>query len=219
MISRIKGKLIKKNQNSILLEINNIGYDVFVPLTVLNDLKDKKSGDEIELITFHYLANEPARSTPVLIGFTNQIEKEFFEKFITVSGVGPKAAFKALSEPISMVIQAIESADIAHLKSLPGIGEQRAKEIIAKLQGRLGRFGLIKDTFKPADIELKKNIEEEAIEVLCQLQYRRPEAIEMIKRALQQNQDIKTTEELLNEVYNQKRVSAGGGTALSGKEK
>ena len=206
MISRIKGKLIKKNEISLLIEINSIGYEILVPLTVLNDLKDTRIGSEIELITFHYLANDPARSTPVLIGFTNQIEKEFFEKFITVSGVGPKAAVKALSEPISNIIQAIESADISRLRTLPGIGEQRAKQIVAKLQGKVGRFGLIKDRFKPDEIALRKDIEGEAIEVLSQLQYKKSEAIQMIKRALEQNPNIKTTEELLNEVYNQKKA-------------
>ncbi len=209
MISRIKGKLIRKNEASLLIEINSIGYEILVPLTVLNDLKDARIGNEIELITFHYLANDPARSTPVLIGFTNQIEKEFFEKFITVSGVGPKAAVKALSEPISMIIQAIESADTSHLRCLPGIGEQRAKQIIAKLQGKVGRFGLIKDRFKPDEIALRKDIEEEALEVLSQLQYKKTEADRMVKSALEQNPDIETTEQLLNEVYNQKKTKRG----------
>lgn len=205
MISRIKGKLVKRGENTVLVEVNGISYDVVVPLTVLNDLKNTKIGDDIELITFHYLSNDPARSIPVLVGFTNLIEKEFFEKFITVSGVGPKAAIKALSEPISKIIQAIETADTSHLKSLPGIGEQRAKEIIAKLQGKVGRFGLIQDRFKSDEIALKKDIEEEAMEVLGQLQYKKSEATQMVKKALEKNPDIKTTEELLNEVYNQRK--------------
>ncbi|MFH0731821.1 MAG: Holliday junction branch migration protein RuvA [Candidatus Omnitrophota bacterium] len=208
MISKIRGKLIKKLDSCLSLELNGVTYEVFIPLTVLNDLKNTELGTEIELITFHYFANEPSRSMPVLIGFRSQIEKEFFEKFITVSGVGPKAAIKALSEPISVIIQAIESADLSRLKQLPGIGEQRAKQIIAKLQGKVGRFGLIKDTFEPEHAALQKDIEEEAIEVLNQLQYKKQEAIQMVKRALQQSPDIKTTEELLNEVYNQKH---GGG--------
>lgn len=204
MISQIKGKLIKKSENSLLIDINGIGYSVLVPFTVLHDLKEKKAGDEVELITFHYLANDPARSTPVLIGFTNQIEKDFFELFITVSGVGPKAAIRAFSEPISSIINAIESADAARLKGLPGIGEQRAKQIIAKLQGKVGRFGLIQDRFKPDELALRKDIEQEAIEVLSQLQYKKNEASQMVKRVLDKNQNIKSTEELLNEVYNQK---------------
>ncbi len=203
MISRIRGKLIKKSGSSLLIEINNMGYEILIPLTVLNEIKDKNIGDEIELVTFHYLANDPARSTPMLIGFVNQIEKDFFQEFITVSGVGPRAALRALSEPISTLIQAIECANISYLKSLSGIGEQRAKQIIAKLQGKVGRFGLIKDAFEPDEVALRKDIEEEAIEVLSQLQYKRGEAAQMVKRALQQNKNIKTTEILLNEVYNQ----------------
>ncbi len=205
MISKIRGKLIKKSESALLVEINCMCYDILVPLSVLNSLKDKKPGDEIELVTFHYLANDPARSMPILIGFANQIEKEFFQEFITVSGVGPKAAVKALSEPISMIIRAIESADTPYLKSLPGIGEQRAKQIIAKLQGKVGRFGLIKDKFRPDEVVFKKDIEQEAIEVLSQLQYTKPEALQMVQKALQHNSNIETTEQLLNEVYNQKR--------------
>lgn len=205
MITKIKGKLTKKDENTLFIELNSMSYEVLVPLTTLNDLKNKNIGDEVELVTFHYLANEPARSMPMLIGFTNEIEKDFFQAFITVSGVGPKAAVKALSEPISAIIQAIESADMAHLKKLPGIGEQRARQIIAKLQGKVGRFGLIQDTFKPEEVALRKNIEEEAAEVLSQLQYKKNEAVQMIKQVLDKNPDIKSTEELLNEVYNQRQ--------------
>ncbi|MBN1405086.1 MAG: Holliday junction branch migration protein RuvA [Candidatus Omnitrophica bacterium] len=205
MISRIKGKLIKKDENRLLIDVNGIGYEVLVPFKVLNDLKNKKIDDEVELLTFHYVANDPARDVPMLIGFTNQIEKEFFEKFITVSGVGPKLTIKAFAEPISNIIKAIESADVSYLKGLPGIGEQKAKQIVAKLQGKLGRFGLIQDSFRPGDIILKKDIEEEAIAILSQLQYKKTEAERMVKRALEKNQGIVTTQELLNEVYNQRR--------------
>ena len=208
MISRMNGKLLKKSENELLLDVGGIGYEISIPLTVFNELKDKNIGDSVELITFYYLANDPARSIPVLIGFMNQLEKEFFSSFITVSGVGPKAAIRALNKPISMIIQAIESGDSKFLKGLSGIGEQRAKQIIAKLQGKVGRFGLIKDNFSTDPMVATSNIEEEAIDVLIQLQYKRSEALAMVKKAFDGGSKIASTQDLLNEVYKQRSKTA-----------
>lgn len=209
MISHISGKLKKKKENSVILEINGLSYEVLVPKMVMCSLEKSCSVDSIiDLVTFHYHQIEPSRSTPVLIGFLNEIEKEFFERFITVSGVGPKAALRALSLPISTIAQAIDNGDSALLKSLPGIGEQRAKEIIAKLQGKVGKFGLIQDGQAAiATSKLDGNIKGEALEVLLQLQYSRSEAKTMIDKAIQRNSQLKSAEELLNEVYKQKTVS------------
>jgi len=205
MISTIKGRLAGKRASSLLIEIEGLGYEVMVPLTVLNELKDVAEGDEISLVTYHYCATDPSKSIPVLIGFINEVEREFFEKFITVSGVGPKAAIKAINKPISEIAKAIDSADVAFLRSLPGIGEQRAKEIIAKLQNKVGKFGLIQDKFESPEAVSKQDIEKDALQVLLQLQYKRQEAQDMIKKAIERNLSISTSEELLNEVYRQKK--------------
>ncbi|MEI6631970.1 MAG: Holliday junction branch migration protein RuvA [bacterium] len=206
MIARICGKVIEKGTNHLLIEVGGIAYQVLIPTAVMQHL-DENIDDkgQIKLITYHYLQSEPAKSTPILVGFLNEIEKEFFEVFITVSGIGPKAALKALSEPISLIAQAIDEANTVFLKSLPGIGEQRAKEIIAKLQNKIGKFGLIQDK----ELKRKKHegadIEEEALAVLMQLEYKRPEAMSMIKKALERSPKLENTEDLLNEVYKQKR--------------
>jgi Holliday junction DNA helicase RuvA len=207
MISTIKGKLINKKDSSLIIEIGSIGYEVLVPLTVLADLKDTPLGEEVSLVTFHYYTTDPSKSVPMLIGFINEVEREFFEMFITVSGIGPKAAIKAINRPISEIARAIDSADITFLKSLPRIGEQKAREIIAKLQKSVGKFGLIQDSFEPSEVTSKQDIEEEAMQVLAQLQYKKQQAQDMIKRALERNPKISTSEELLNEVYHQKRES------------
>jgi len=206
MIARICGKVIEKGSNFLLIDINGICYKVFIPLAVMQRLDESVDGDgKISLITYHYFQVEPAKSTPMLIGFLNEVEKEFFEAFITVSGIGPRAALKALNKPISQVVRAIDGADTDFLQSLPGIGQQRAKEIVAKLQNKLGKFGLIQDD-KVRGEEVKTiNIEEEALAVLMQLEYKKSEAGQMIKKALQRSCDIRTTEELLNVVYKQRK--------------
>ena len=146
MISGISGKLVEKGSNYLIVDVNGISYQVLIPTTVMQRIDEAVGADgRIALKTFHYLQSDPTKSIPILIGFLNDIEKDFFELFITVSGIGPRAASRALNKPISEIARAIDEADLVYLKSLPGIGEQRAREIIAKLQNKIGKFGLIQD--------------------------------------------------------------------------
>ncbi len=201
MIARISGNIIEKRHDSVLLDVNGLGYEVLIPVSVMDHLSDSLvAGEKLDLVTYYYLHLDPSKGFPFLIGFSNTIEKEFFEKFISVSGIGPKAACRALAEPFSHIARAIDIADSSFLKKLPGIGERKANEIIAKLKGRVGKYGLIKDEDVKKHYE-KDDIMEEAMAILLQLQYKKLEAEEMIKKALKQNPKIKTSEDLLNEVY------------------
>ena len=206
MISHICGKVAHKKDSSVVLDVNGIYYEILVPGAVMKVIEDRIAPDgTIKLTTFYYHQLEPSRATPTLVGFLNEIEKEFFERFITVSGIGPRAAVRALNIPFSQVAKAIDEADKALLKSLPGIGEQRAKEIIAKLQGKVGKYALIQDGNVPITESTKQpDFAEEALDVLIQLQYKKHEAKEMIDKALKRSSDIGSVEELLNEVYRQK---------------
>ena len=203
MITKISGKIIKTNENSVIVEVGGFGYEVLIPRGIMKSVP--VSPQVCEFVTFHYFQIDPSKSIPVLVGFLSEVEKEFFEKFITVSGIGPKAAVRALSEPISEIAAAIDSGDLKFLQSLPGIGKQRAKEIVAKLQGKVGKFGLIqRDKGPAAETADKNDIRQEAVSVLLQLEYKPQEAEQMVKRALDRNPGLKDSEELLNEVYRQK---------------
>ena len=207
MISYINGKIKRKTEECLFIDVNGIVYEVLIPKAVMNVLENNLFPDgNIELVTYHYLHVEPSRSKPILIGFLNEVEREFFEQFITVSGVGPKAAVRALSEPISVIAEAIDTANLTLLKTLSGIGEQRAREIVAKLQGKVGKFCLIQDRIeqKVKGQQVKEDIQEEAMAVLLQLQYKKSEANEMIKKAIGANPKLQTAEEILNQVYRQK---------------
>jgi Holliday junction DNA helicase RuvA len=206
MIARISGKIIERGENYLIIDVGGISYEVFLPATVMQRLGEHTSSDgTVNLITYHYLQVEPSKSTPVLVGFLNEIEKEFFEIFITVSGIGPRAALKALNKPISLIARAIDEADTNFLKSLPGIGPQRAKEIVAKLQNKVGKFGLLRDDKIKAQRVPTQDIEEEVLTILMQLEYKKSEAQTMIKKALERQPNIQTTEGLLNEVYKQRK--------------
>ncbi len=206
MISYICGKLACKKDFSVILDVSGIFYEIFLPGAVMKNIEAKIDKDNaLKLVTFYYHQIEPSRATPVLVGFINEIEKEFFEKFITVSGIGPKAAVRALNIPISQVAKAIDEADMNLLRSLPGIGQQRAKEIVAKLQGKVGKYALIQDSEGIVSCpKVETDIAEEALDVLLQLQYKRQEAKEMIASALKRSPNAASVEELLNEVYRQR---------------
>jgi Holliday junction DNA helicase RuvA len=207
MIARISGKIIERGKNYLIIDVAGISYEVLIPPTVMQRLdKNIALDSNVSFITYHYHQVEPSRSTPVLIGFLNEVEKEFFEIFITVSGIGPRAALKALNKPISLIARAIDEGDANFLESLPGIGQQRAREIIAKLQNKVGKFGLIQDAQTKEQKTKIQDIEEEALDVLMQLAYKKAEASLMIKKAFARSPDIQTTEALLNEIYKQKKL-------------
>lgn len=204
MIAKIQGKMAGKKDGSLFIESGGMFYEVLVPLAVMTALeKESARGEPIELVTYHYFQMTQSSGVPVLIGFKNDVEKEFFEKFISVSGIGPKAACRALAEPFSVIAGAIDAGDEGFLKKLPGIGARKAAEIVAKLKGTVGKYGLIRDESLKVSPE-KEDISQEAVAVLLQLQYKAGEAEEMIRKALERNPGIKTSEELLNEVYREK---------------
>lgn len=207
MISHIRGKIAKRKASSLILDVDGgFSYEVLIPGCVMKAIDGSIAIDgTVKLITYHYHHTDPARSIPVLIGFLNEIEKEFFEKFITVSGIGPKAAVKALNASIPQVVKAIADGDLSTLKSLPGIGEQRAKEIVAKLQNKVGKFGLIREYGIEVTVSKEQDFVEEAVDVLLQLQYTKQEAKDMVQKALQRSPKIDTAEDLLNEVYKNKK--------------
>ena len=208
MIVQLTGKLVSKSENAVVLDVQGIHYEVLVPASVLQRIEEQVNPEgNVSLIVYHYFQIGPSSGYPVLVGFLNEVERDFFLQFITVSGIGPRAAVKALIKPISQIAAAIEEGNAKFLQSLPGIGNQKSKEIIAKLQGKMGKYGLIQH--KGISVAAKSSQEmsdwqQEAVEVLLQLQYKRPEAVAMIQKALDRSGNIQTAEELLNEIYKQR---------------
>lgn len=202
MICRLKGKLVKKETNRVIVDTGGFCYEVGISPNVANRLNSQDT--EVELIIYHYLNIDNNRAVPVLIGFRDELEKDFFEEFIKVSGIGPKAALRAFDKPIPSIARAIEEGDITFLKTLTGIGAQRAKQIVAQLQGKVGRFVLLKD--EPAvKTPIKETVLDEAKEVLRRLQYNNREIEEMLKKAVVSKEPVDNVEDLLNEIYRQRK--------------
>ena len=202
MIYQIKGRLAKKEENRVVVNVAGISYEVSVPRTVSRRLGNET--EEVELVIYHYFNLDKSRGVPIMVGFIEELERDFFEKFISVSGVGPKAALRAFDKPVARIAQAIEEGDSGFLQGLAGIGKQRAKQIIAHLQGKVGRFALIQEGQYLNEPE-EKEVVAETKEILKRLQYKSSEADKMINRVLEQKPQIDSSEELLNEIYRQRK--------------
>ena len=206
MISAITGNLSQVQEDRVILEVNGLSYEVLVSPVTLGALLPKRD-QEVSLKTIFYIQGTPGvgNMIPVLVGFMTETEKAFFERFITVGGIGPRAALKALTMPVGRIARAIEDGDSAILTTLPGIGKQKAAKIIAELKGKVDRFAVTpdedKDVVPPRGVTEEDNIIEEAIEVLMQLGYRRQESEDMVRRAIRKHEEITTAEAIIQEIF------------------
>jgi holliday junction DNA helicase RuvA len=199
MIAYLEGKLLAKEEDRILLLVNHIGYEILLPAIVMESLKTYTAGDPLSLhIYYHQTERQPK---PVLIGFNSEIEKEFFQYFISVEAIGPLKAVKALNIPVSAIAAAIESGDVETLKNMKSIGTRTAQKIIATLAGKMSRFALIQGV-KSKEKLPAKNFGDQVLEVLVsQLGHKASDAKLMISEALKRNPGISSPEALFDEIY------------------
>lgn len=199
MIGYLEGRLLKIEDERILLLVNHVGYEVMLPMFVRQTLNAKQVGDEIALYIYYHVTERQPK--PILIGFNLEAEKEFFQLFISVEAIGPLKAVKALNVSIRDLANAIELGDVALIKQLKGIGARMAQKIVATLQGKVSKFALIRKTEPEARIEVK-DITEPVLDVLVnQLGHRPADAKRMVAEALERNGDISTPGDLFDEVY------------------
>ena len=199
MIGYLEGKLLKKESDRILLLANQIGYEVLLPAFVMKTLEAKKIGEDVSL--YIYPQQTERQPKPILIGFNLEVEKEFFQHFISVEDIGPLKAIKALNNPVRELARAIEAKEINTLKRLKGIGDRTARKIIATLEGKMGKFALIRTGDQP-ELPETEDFATKVLDVLVsQLGHRVSDAKQMIAEAMIRNSDISSPEELFEEVY------------------
>jgi Holliday junction DNA helicase RuvA len=208
MISALTGKLRRVDDDRIQLEAGPILYELLVPAASLTELQ-ASLGEDLTLHTIYYLAGDPTRGglEPTLIGFLRPEDKQFFELFTTVKGIGPRKALKALTTSTGDIAHAIESKDTRFLSGLDGIGKRMAEQIVAELSGKLEKFatgygqrpGLAPATRRAA-------FEEDAIAAMTALGERRSDAEHFLDRVKQGNAGLKTTDALLREMLRLRTV-------------
>ncbi|MDT7896695.1 MAG: Holliday junction branch migration protein RuvA [Armatimonadota bacterium] len=203
MIGRLKGRLVERHNQRLVVDVNGVGYEVLVPSVVARWAESLRVGDEVELVTLYLLQMEPGRATPMLVGFRNELEREFFERLLSVPKLGVRGALQLFAVPMATLARAIEDNDQKALMKLPGVGRQRARELIAALQGKVAKFALLAEEEVPTP--LITDVVSEALEILQSLGYTRTEAQKMIDAALERLPKPSSTEELIRTVYQAQR--------------
>ena len=132
MISFVKGKLLEKDPTALLIDVNGIGYEIFVPMTTFYSLGEINS--EVSLYT-HFVVREDAQQ---LYGFKTKVDKKVFQELIKVSGIGARTAIAILSGmDCKTLLHCVENKDYGLLSSVPGIGKKTAERLVVEISDKL----------------------------------------------------------------------------------
>jgi Holliday junction DNA helicase RuvA len=205
MIAYLEGRVIKQESDRIVLLSGSVGYEILLPEVVMNAFKSRINEEKVSLFIYHYQTERQPK--PTLIGFNQEIERDFFHRFITVEAIGPLKAVHALSIPVRDIAIAIENKDVKRLSKLKGIGNRTSQKIVATLHGKMKKFALMHQSDRetgPLEA-VNASMDEIKLQVLNvlvnQLGHRQIEADEMIEKALTRSKNINTAEDLFEEVY------------------
>jgi Holliday junction DNA helicase RuvA len=178
MIAHLRGSILDKHPNRIVIDVNGVGYDVFVPLSTFYGLGEPGTGTALRI---HTHVREDAI---VLYGFATRLEQDLFERLIGVSGIGPKVALAVLSgiEPEEF-IRAIERSDLARLTAIPGVGKKTSERIVLELKDRLPRAAVVAAAVGVAEPEAPV-LRDDVISALVNLGYHRPLAEKAAEAAI-----------------------------------
>lgn len=206
MITKITGKLVALSDEAATLEAGAFEYEVFIPEFVRRHLQEL-IGEQVSLRTIEYMEGNPqsGRLTPRLVGFMNLAEREFFELFCSVDGVGVKKALRAMVRPVRDVATAIEEQDVDQLTTLPGVGPAVAERIVAKLRRKMPKFALMVAKELPPDRTAEQSVVNDAYQALVSVGHPPSEARQMIEAALADKKKFKSVEELLTHIWQKHR--------------
>jgi len=199
VISYLDGTLKKIYSDRVTIGVGGVGYEVLIPAYVMNEIRrTTKAEDPIKLyISFNQTERQPKS---VHVGFRAELDKEFFELFITVEDIVSSLAIRALTQPVREIARYIEEKSVKDLRRLKGIGERKAEKIVAALKGKAAKFALIPQVDLPP--ETPEDFKNEVENVLViQLGHKLGEARRMIEEAMKRQPTIGSSEELFEEVY------------------
>ena len=180
MIAHLRGRLLDKQPNRVVVDVNGVGYDVHVPLSTFYEMGEP--GSDVSL-RIHTHVREDALN---LYGFATRLELQIFERLIGVSGIGPKLALAVLSgiEPNELV-SAIRTANVARLTGIPGIGKKTAERIGLELKDKMASF-LPADTAVTAPLDDTEALRTDLLSALMNLGYHRPLAERAVSAAMKE---------------------------------
>jgi holliday junction DNA helicase RuvA len=182
VIALLRGTLVDKNPNRLIVDAGGVGYDVQVPLSTFYVLGE--AGTPVTL-RIHTHVREDAIA---LFGFATPLELTLFERLIAINGIGPKLALAVLSgiEPADF-IKAIRGQDVARLTAIPGIGKKTAERIGLELKDRLPATATATGPDGPATARPEDQLRDDLLSALVNLGYQRPIAERAIDAVLKQS--------------------------------
>lgn len=204
MITRISGQLLRLDDDSATLGIEAFEYQVFIAEFSRRQLAPLV-GQPISLHTIYYHDGDPSRGrvTPRLVGFLSEVEREFFEMFCSVDGVGAKKALRAMVRPVQDIAVMIEEQDVKGLSSLPGVGAATGERIIAKLRRKMSKFALLVAKEQSYEADVKRDVVEEAYDALRTLGHSEADARKLLDGVLKSKRKYPDVEALLHAIYQQ----------------
>jgi Holliday junction DNA helicase RuvA len=190
MIALLRGSLLEKAANRLIVDVNGVGYEVLVPLSTFYALGD--AGGPVTLRTYTHVREDVI----ALYGFLTRLEQDLFERLISISGVGPKLALAVLSgiEPAELV-RALRLNDVARLMAIPGVGKKTAERITLELRDRLPpsiqAAGPVPVAANPAD-----QMRDDLLSALLNLGYQRPVAERAVENVVGGGGEVRFEEAL-----------------------
>jgi Holliday junction DNA helicase RuvA len=169
VIAHLRGKLAQKEPARVIVDVNGVGYEVFIPLTTFTALPEAGSDVSIDVHT------HVREDLIALYGFSSRRERVIFEKLMTISGIGPKLAVTILSGgSVEELVGAIKRSDLARLTAIPGVGRKTAERIILELKDKLQDF---------IEAQAKSSVEADVLSALENLGYNRALSEAALRRA------------------------------------
>lgn len=214
MITQIRGLLRAVTDEELTLVVEPMEIAVLIPEHTRRQLQTRL-GEIVALHTMFYIEGNAmgGRMTPRLVGFLSAIDREFFEIFCSVDGVGVRKALRAMVRPVRELARTIQDQDVKMLATYPGIGEATAERIVAKLRRKVGRYALIVGQAEEnAHVEANgapENAEPDVIRdtyaALLSVGHTESQARQAIDRVLTGRKKFRTVADMIDAIYQQSR--------------
>jgi Holliday junction DNA helicase RuvA len=216
MITQILGILRTVSEEELTLAVEPVEIAVLIPEHTRRQLQGRL-GEPVLLHTIFYIEGNAmgGRMNPRLVGFLSPIDREFFETFCSVDGVGVRKALRAMVRPVRELARLIEDRDVRMLATFPGIGEATAERIVAKLRRKVGKFALVVTPAGSSDgVPAEANGAPESAEpdvirdtfaALLSVGHTESQARQLIDRVLTGKKKFKSVPDMIDAIYQQNR--------------
>ena len=218
LISSIRGILRSVSEEEVTLAVDPLEVELLVPEYTRRHLQ-QRVGELVELKTIFYIegGQMASRLIPRLAGFTTAIDREFFDVFCSVDGVGVRKALRAMVRPVREIARTIQDQDVKMLATYPGIGEATAERIVAKLRRKVGKFTLIVvkgDPSAPSETSAESNgapdnaepdVIRDTFAALLSVGHNESQAREAIDHVLAGKKKFKSAADMIDAIYQQNR--------------